>query len=566
MANRPATRPGGPRVSSLPAGGRPGGGNQPGLVGRPGSPNRGGGLGAAAGIAAGAGAGAALGAGLANAGERPGLSERPRADGLPATLPGLDRGPNGGGRLANRDVRRDDLQNRLAGRNDVRGDRQDLRGDRQDNRTDRQGDRQDVRTDRQDNRTDRQDNRQDFREDRLDNLGDYAGDYHEDWQDWNDNHDWAYHDWHHGYWHGHGDGWWDHMWDEHPVAATLGLTTWGINRAAYGFGLWGYTNPYYVEPYTVGTTVIDYSQPLVISEPYPVEVPVEVPVETTPSGTAAAAAPAEPLPPGVTQAGLDAFEQARQAFYGGDYQQALTAIDQATAEMPKDTTTHEFRGLVLFALGRYREAAAPVHAVLAVGPGWDWTTLVGLYPSVDVYTTQVRALEKHVREQADAPSLFLLAYHYITMGHTDAAVARLRDVTARQPDDTVAANLLAMLAPPDEQPATTAPTQPSPSDAVAVAAADLKGDWTAKGPGGANYKVAFAEDGSFVWTYAAGGKTEKISGVYAVDGDVLAMEPDSGGTLAATISKPTAKGFQFVAAGTPRGKPGLDFVRAAAGS
>jgi hypothetical protein len=31
--------------------------------------------------------------------------------------------------------------------------------------------------------------------------------------------------------------------------------------------------------------------------------------------------------------------------------------------------------------------------VLSVGPGWDWTTLIGLYPSIDVYTTQLRALE-----------------------------------------------------------------------------------------------------------------------------------------------------------------------------
>jgi hypothetical protein len=413
-------------------------------------------------------------------------------------------------------------------------------------------------TSRDDVRGDRQDNRQDLRGDRLDNRQDFREDRHEDWHDWADGHDWVYHGWHHGYWHGYGEGWWNHMWDEHPVAATLGLTTWGLNRVGYGFGLWGYTNPYYVEPYTVGTTVIDYSQPLIISEPYP----VEVPVETTPADAASPGA-TEPLPPGVTQVGLDAFERARQAFYAGDYQQALGAIDQATGEMPKDTTTHEFRGLVLFALGRYGEVAAPVHAVLAVGPGWDWTTLVGLYPSVDVYTTQVRALEKHVRERGDAPAIFVLAYHYMTMGHTDAAVLRLRDVTRLQPDDTVAAELLSMLAPPEESPANAAPAQPAApqNDGIAITTAELAGDWTAKGPAGATYQVNLSDDGSFLWTYTSKGKTEKIGGVYAVDGDVLAMEPDSGGTLAARISKPSGGKFHFTAAGTPPGKPGLDFTR-----
>ena len=53
----------------------------------------------------------------------------------------------------------------------------------------------------------------------------------------------------------------------------------------------------------------------------------------------------------------------------------LQKTDEALAKLPNDTTLHEFRGLCLFALGRYDEAAATVYAVLSVGPGWDWTTL-----------------------------------------------------------------------------------------------------------------------------------------------------------------------------------------------
>lgn len=355
------------------------------------------------------------------------------------------------------------------------------------------------------------------------------------------------------------------MWDEHPVASVLGLTSWGINRAAYGFGLWGYTNPYYVEPYAVGSSYIDYSEPLIISEPYPVEVPsqTDVPVQTAGGATSVSA---EPLPPGVTQPGLDAFNQARTAFYARDYTAALREIDRAAIEMPHDATVHEFRGLVLFAIGRYQEAAAPVHAVLAVGPGWDWTTMVGLYPSVESYTAQLRALEKYVREHPDdAPSRFLAAYHYITTKNTESAITRLREVTRLLPDDTVSAELLRMLsgsngdAPPTTAPSTPAPTAP---DAPALTSEQLAGDWTASGPTGSEYRVSFADDGVFRWSYASGGKKEEIGGVYAVDGDVLAMEPDSGGMLAARISQPSAKTLLFEPAGAPSGSASLEFRQA----
>jgi tetratricopeptide (TPR) repeat protein len=507
-------------------------------------------------------------------GERPSTlpGGRPGPDGRPATLPGLaDRGGIGAGpgdRVADRGARRDDLQNRLEGRDDVRGDRQD---NRQGNRDDRQGNRGDTRSDRQDNRQDNQGDRQENRGDRQDNRHDNQGDRQdnrqdrrEDWQNWADDHDWAYHDWHHGYWHGNADGWWDHLWDEHPVAGALGLTTWGLNRAAYGFGLWGYSNPYYVEPYAVGSSYIDYSQPLIVSEPYPVEVPVQSDVPVQSADVIAPSAP-EPLPPGVTQPGLDAFNAARSAFYSRDYNTALSEIDQAAVAMPQDATVHEFRGLVLFALGRYQDAAAPVHAVLAVGPGWDWTTMVGLYPSVDTYTVQLRTLEKYVREHSDdAPSRFLAAYHYITTNNTEAAANRLREVTRLRPDDTVAAELLTMLAGPQggSQSVAAAATPPD-SGTTPVPAEELTGKWIASGPKGSEYQVNFESDGTFKWSYSNRGKTEEIDGVFAVDGDVLAMEPDSGGTLPARISKPAPDTLKFEPAGAPTGDAALSFRKSA---
>ena len=99
-----------------------------------------------------------------------------------------------------------------------------------------------------------------------------------------------------------------------------------------------------------------------------------------------------------------------------------------------------------------------MYAVLSVGPGWDWTTLVGLYPSVDVYTTQLRALEAYCRSNKSAQAWFVLAYHYLTQGFTDAAVTALKKVVQISPNDTLSAKLLKQLDAP--KPAADVPAPP----------------------------------------------------------------------------------------------------------
>ena len=92
------------------------------------------------------------------------------------------------------------------------------------------------------------------------------------------------------------------------------------------------------------------------------------------------------------------------AFKQNDYDAALDIIDKGIAQYPTDSVLHEFRGLVLFARGDYQQAAATIHSVLAIGPGWDWTTLISLYTSVAIYTDQLRALETFVREHPPPPT------------------------------------------------------------------------------------------------------------------------------------------------------------------
>jgi hypothetical protein len=360
-----------------------------------------------------------------------------------------DRGSDRGAGLANRETARGDRGGRDSGDLEAgrRGDNDRGPG------TDRPGRNSDLAS------TDRGG---DGWRDGRDGRGDWDGGGRGDWDrdgdgrhnngGWNGRHHHHHNDWHHGFWGlglwgfspwwggwGWGGGWggwglgyglsfgygswWDGGW---------GWNSWGYSPLCYSSGYYGYYNPYYTEPLVLGSTVIDYSQPIAVAQ---------APTQVSDVGDDA---------PSPTMAEFDA---ARASFYSGDYQAALAGVDRALQQTPDDAVLHEFRALALFAQGDYQQAAATVSSVLAAGPGWNWDTLRGLYPDVTTYTRQLRALEGYARGHASAADArFLLAYHYLTCGHTDAAVEQLKRVTALQPSDTVARQLLKSMSPESQAP------------------------------------------------------------------------------------------------------------------
>lgn len=438
-------------------------------------------------------------------GTRPGVDNRPGVANRPANLPGMEnRLPNAGNRLPNGGA---NVGNRLPnGGANIADRHQDLQN-------------------RLQNGGNRQNDRQEWRDNNR-----------EDWQNWANN----YHgDWHHGYCYG---GWWNHAWNEHPGWMAFGITTWGLNRMAYGFGLASYSNPYYSGQSSGG---YDYSQPI-----------VEQPAYTD------AGQPATPSSP--SDAGMSNFDQARSSFYAGDYNAALNSVNLAVKEMPKDAVVHEFRALVLFALGRYNEAASTIHPVLAVGPGWDWATLVGLYPTVDTYTDQLRKLETYTKENPKgADAFFLLAYHYLTCDHKDAAHKTFEKVVSLQPNDAIAAEYVRLTdtTPPNAD--TPTPQPPAAADIPAeklLTDKDVVGKWKAKGGNNTSFVLELGEKGDFTWTFTQGKSTQSVKGAYALDQNKLAMEPDTGGTMLADLSK-NANGFHFAMEGSPKEDPGMDFAK-----
>jgi tetratricopeptide (TPR) repeat protein len=182
-----------------------------------------------------------------------------------------------------------------------------------------------------------------------------------------------------------------------------------------------FTNPFYDQ----SITVFNYSQPL----PPPPSDPVNDAQALTSADSA-----------------IQVFDQARAAFQQGDYKQALALVDKAIQELPTDATLHEFRALCLFALKDYKQAAATLYAVLAAGPGWDWETMNYLYPDASTYTAQLRALEAyHKANPGSAEASFVLAYHYLVLGHVEHAIKQLDNVVRLLPDSQLSAELLAAL-------------------------------------------------------------------------------------------------------------------------
>jgi tetratricopeptide (TPR) repeat protein len=399
----------------------------------------------------------------------------------------------------------------------------------------------------------------------------YGGGYHGGWaNNWNNGYvNPHYGGWYNGCWsgnYGYGGGWWA------PFAlgaATWGLAStignWGLGYGSFGYGAMGYPGGAYVNPYysgmpsaVVASSPYDYSQPVVVNNYVTNDGDLTNSTDAD-GGTATAEAAPAPSPSDRV------FDEALAKFKAGDYAAALAGCDKAVKLAPKDTVIHEVRALALFALGRYPEAAATLNAVLATAPGMDWTTMSGLYGSVDAYTTQLRKLEEYCRANPDsAAGHFVLAYHYLVGGYADMATEALKVVVAKQPGDAVAKRLLDALTPPKEE---SAPTPKTPAEGTSGPAAggapetDLVGTWKASS-GKDAVILTITEDSKFTWKAMPSGKPPVLlSGDIATAPDAIALQSEKAGTMAGKVVSKGPDAFDFALAGAPADAKPIAFQR-----
>ncbi len=182
------------------------------------------------------------------------------------------------------------------------------------------------------------------------------------------------------------------------------------------------------------------------------------------------------------------------------------------------------------------EAATPLYAVLAVGPGWDWPTLIGLYPNIDVYTGQLQALQAYTKANPQSSSSrFVLAYHYATQGHEEAAASQLKQVVALKPNDALSTQLLAHLQPGAQTPAGATAAQPpsAPPESAAAAAntkvpegATILGAWTAHPNADTSIAMTIEDGGKFHWKVDAKGQNRQFNGTSSFGGGILTLVPE----------------------------------------
>jgi tetratricopeptide (TPR) repeat protein len=318
-----------------------------------------------------------------------------------------------------------------------------------------------------------------------------------------------------------------------PTWGFAGLAGWGLGPWANGWLYSDFANPYFVAP-AIGT-------PVVANWP-----PVYVPDYSRPLDLAS-------IGPGAESPEQEdsTFLAAREAFMTGDFARALILTELALKPHPNEPVLHEFRALCLFALGRYDEAAAAIYVVLTVGPGWDWATMVGLYPDVDTYTRQLRALEAAIAgNTADAPKRFVLAYHYLVMDHLEKARAQFEHVIQLQPKDQLAAQFAKALGSSSHAPTAAAPDAASESKTAEVLGASpptaaLVGTWKAKPMPDLSIELTLRSNGEFTWGVNAKGRTDSVTGDARYRDGVLTLTQADAPDLAGKIVDLGDKQFGF---------------------
>jgi tetratricopeptide (TPR) repeat protein len=389
-------------------------------------------------------------------------------------------------------------------------------------------------------------------------------------------------------------------------AYSYGMSSYFPTWGAYDYSSWG------LESVATPWLYADYSNPYVTPETQTIVVQQPVPVQAA-NETVATPAPAVAFdyskPIGVTEparepAAVDSAQEtlaaARESFKAGDYARALALADQALVQTPNDPILHEFRALALFALKRYTEAAGTAYAFLTAGPGWNWATMVGLYPDAETYNNQLRELEAYVGQNPNAAAgRFLLAYHYMVQGHKDAAASEFQNVVKLEPNDQLSARFAAALGakappPPPKLPAQLAQAgdtsaakpvdlaqaeagaapQPSPEGGSGTAEdlppppappQHLQGQWSAKPNQKTSIALALNPDGTFAWTVTQNGKSQTIQGWAGYQDEILTLAQETGPPLVGKITlEPDGNRFAFKPPGTPKAVAGLSFEKAAA--
>ena len=350
--------------------------------------------------------------------------------------------------------------------------------------------------------------------------------------------------WHHGHWSfGWNSGFYRRSWwysdSSFSSGFMWGIGVWSLGNLIYDMGYQTYRNPYPAP--VIQNTFITYTQP------------ISVAAAANPPGDDQTVDSAEAK-------SAEALERSRAAFKLGDYLAAFKAVDEAITHTPGDVTLHEYRALILFALGKYADAAGVLNPVLASGPGWGWDTMIGFYNGSELYSEQLRKLEGYVKSSPDkADSRFLLGYHYMVCGFMEKAYQEFTKASELQPADTISRQLrdLTKSSIPDNgESEIERQARPAP-----VPVDKLVGTWVSDR--GEDGKVTFimTAGGDYTWSFMNAGKSTELKGTFGLDEQGLLILSSEDTQMVSSVELKEGSKLQFTLIGAPEGDPGLLFVR-----
>jgi hypothetical protein len=184
--------------------------------------------------------------------------------------------------------------------------------------------------------------------------------------------------------------------------------------------------------------------------------------------------------------------------------------------------------------------------------------MVGLYPDVDTYTRQLRALEEAIKGKASVASTrFVLAYHYMVQEHVEHARQQFEYAAQLQPKDALASQFAKALTAPSGATAAAATDFARASDTAGMREpspppAALLGTWKARPMPDLSIELTLREDGQFTWDITSRGQTDSITGdADYVDG-VLTLAQAEAPALAGKIVDLGEKQFGFELLGGPQ--------------
>ncbi|MEQ8789554.1 MAG: tetratricopeptide repeat protein [Pirellulaceae bacterium] len=148
-----------------------------------------------------------------------------------------------------------------------------------------------------------------------------------------------------------------------------------------------------------------------------------------------------------TSAGAAAYQlQAERAFREHRYEDAAKYNNHAVVEDGENGRLYLFASQTLFALGDYQGAASAIHQAASLLDRSEWGYVVQNYAQFyrgRDYVTQMEQLVDFIDENPDASyAYFLRGYHYVYLGHDDAARKQLTKAVELESRDQLAAELL----------------------------------------------------------------------------------------------------------------------------